>query len=191
MHEMLQVNFDPFPVLTSDRLVLRQLQTHDVHATFSLRSNPDVMRFVNRPLTRTIEEAMEWHNKIQSALVNNEGITWGIAFKEDMGNKVGNIGLWRMEKENYRAEIGYMLDPMFQGKHITTEAVNMVVDYGFRKLNLHTIEAKVDPENIASMAVLRKTGFVLEGTLKENYFRNGSFRDTAIFSIISPFPHSL
>lgn len=185
---MLNINFDPFPVLTSGRVVLRQLQVHDVDAIFKLRSNPDVMRFVNRPLTQTKREAMEWYEKVDTNLKNNEGIMWCMALKEDVQKKIGNIGLWRIEKENYRAELGYMIDPEYQGRNLTTEAIKIVTDYGFNKLNLHSIEAIIDPLNLASAAVLKKTGFVLEATLKENVFHNGRFFDTAIYSIINPLP---
>jgi ribosomal-protein-alanine N-acetyltransferase len=185
---MLDVNFDPFPVLTSDRLVLRRLQAHDADAIFKLRSDPDVMRYVNRPLTQTKAEAMEWYQKVDRALENNEGIMWCMALKENVAKKIGNIGLWRIEKENYRAEIGYMTDPEYQGRNLTTEAITIVIDYGFNKLKLHSMEARIDPLNIASAAVLKKTGFILEGTSKEDCFYNGRFADTGIYSIISPLP---
>ena len=184
---MLDVNFDPFPVLTSQRLLLRRLQVHDVDAIFNLRSNPEVMRYVNRPLTRTKEEAMEWYEKVNANVKNNDGIMWCMALKEDVEKKIGNIGLWRIEKENYRAEIGYMTDPLYQGKQLTTEAIRTVIDYGFNKMKLHSIEAIIDTENVASAAVLNKTGFVLEAKLKENVFYNGRFSDTAIYSILNPF----
>src|ERR1044071_4257087 len=123
---MLEVNFEPFPVLTSERLVLRRMQLHDVDAVFNLRSNPEVMRYVNRPLTQTKEEALEWFKKVDTNLKNNEGIMWCMALKEDAAKKIGNIGLWRIEKENYRAELGYMVAPEYQGKHLTTEAIRIV-----------------------------------------------------------------
>jgi ribosomal-protein-alanine N-acetyltransferase len=67
-----------------------------------------------------------------------------------------------------------------------SEALAQVVDYGFKIMNLHSIEAKLDPRNLASAAVAKKTGFVQEGYLKENYFVSGAFADTAIYSILNP-----
>ena len=183
---MLEVNFDPFPEMTSDRLVLRRLQVSDVDAIYKLRSDPAVMRFVNRPLAKTRQDAMEWYEKVDKNLKNNEGIMWGMALKDDVSKKIGNIGLWRIEKENYRAELGYMTDPEYQGRSLTTEAIKMVIDYGFNRMKLHSIEAIIDPLNFASAAVLRKTGFVLEGTLKENIFYHNRFSDTSIYSIVNP-----
>jgi [ribosomal protein S5]-alanine N-acetyltransferase len=187
-YDMLDINFDPFPVLTSGRLVLRRLQKHDVDAIFKLRSDPEVMRYVNRPLTQTKAEAMEWYGKVDRALENNEGIMWCMALKENVAKKIGNIGLWRIEKENYRAELGYMIDPEYQGRNLTTEAIRIIIGYGFNKLKLHSIEARIDTQNLASAAVLKKTGFVLEAALKENCFYNGRFSDTEIYSVINPLP---
>lgn len=183
---MLAINFDPFPVLTTERLVLRRLQVGDVDAIFSLRPNLDVMKYINRPVAQTKDDAMAWFKKVDANLKNNDGIMWCMALKENREKKIGNIGLWRIEKENYRAELGYMLAPEYQGQNLMTEAINMVIGYGFNKMNLHTIEAIIDPENIASAAVLEKTGFILEGTLKDNIFYRGKFCDTAIYSIINP-----
>jgi ribosomal-protein-alanine N-acetyltransferase len=57
------------------------------------------------------------------------------------------------------------------------EAINAVVDYGFTVLNLHSIEALLDPKNIASSSVLESTGFVKEGHIKESLYFNGDFKD--------------
>src|SRR5689334_3433445 len=130
---MLEVNFDPFPILTTERLVLRQMQVEDIDAIFKLRSNPAVMRYVNRPIAKTKEDAKHWYDKVDTNLKNNDGIMWCVALKDDVEKKIGNIGLWRIEKENYRAELGYMTEPEYQGKNFTTEAIRAVIDYGFRR----------------------------------------------------------
>ncbi|HET7899385.1 MAG TPA: GNAT family protein, partial [Flavisolibacter sp.] len=92
-----------------------------------------------------------------------------------------------IEKENHRAEIGYMLEPHLQGKGLMSEALPAVVRYGFTSLQLHSIEARIDPRNKASEALLKKTGFVQEALFKENYRLNEGFADTAVFSLLTPF----
>jgi ribosomal-protein-alanine N-acetyltransferase len=93
---------------------------------------------------------------------------------------IGTICLWNIQKEHYRAEIGYMLHPDHWRKGIMKEAINAVVDYGFAILGLHSIEALLNPENIGSSSVLESSGFVKEGHIKENFYFNGKFSDTAI-----------
>ena len=75
-----------------------------------------------------------------------------------------------------------MLLPEIHGKGIASEAVEIVVGFGFNEMKLHSIEAVIDPRNGASEKVLQKNGFVKEGYLKENEFFDGKFLDTVIYS---------
>ena len=158
----------------------------DAVAVQRLRSDVNVMQYINRPLTLTVEEAEKWIGVVLETLEKGEGITWCICLKENPAEHVGSIGLWRIEKENYRAEIGYMLSPLMQGKGIMYEALQEVVNYGFEEMKLHSIEAQIDPRNAASAALLKKAGFVQEAYFKENYYLRGGFADTAVFSLLTP-----
>jgi ribosomal-protein-alanine N-acetyltransferase len=180
---MLTFNFTPFPVLESERLVLRRITDNDVHEVFELRSNPETMKYIPRPLVTTAQEALEHIATIEDKIVNNIGINWGISLKED-SKLLGIIGYYRMQPENYRAEIGYILLPEFHGKGIIPEAVNTLITYGFHVLQLHSIEAVIDPENFASEKVLQKCGFVKEAHLKEAEFYEGTFLDKVIYSLV-------
>jgi ribosomal-protein-alanine N-acetyltransferase len=122
-------------------------------------------------------------------MAKNEGITWCLNLINKPNIHIGSIGLWRIEKENYRAEIGYMLEPDLQGKGLMYEALQKVIEFGFSEMKLHSIEAKIDPRNIASAALLKKGGFVQEAHFKENCYHNGEFCDTAVYTIFSPYPH--
>jgi ribosomal-protein-alanine N-acetyltransferase len=155
-----------------------------------LRSNKEVMKYINRPLTLTVEDAEKWIGVIIESLQKNEGITWSICLKEAPLELVGSIGLWRIEKENHRAEIGYMLEPFLQGKGIMYEALQKVVDYGFREMKVHSIEGHIDPRNIASGKLLEKGGFVREAYFKENYYLGGAFADTAVYSLLTSYSDS-
>jgi [ribosomal protein S5]-alanine N-acetyltransferase len=184
---MLSPLFTPFPELQTERLLLRQMTLSDAPGVQQLRSQEEVMRYINRPLTRTLEEAERWISVIIDALEKNSGITWCICLKEAPLKHVGSIGLWRIEKENHRAEIGYMLEPTLQGKGIMYEALQKVLEYGFKELKLHSVEAQIDPRNAASAALLKKAGFVQEAYFKENCYHNESFTDTAVYCILTPY----
>lgn len=181
---MLEFNFHPFPVLETERLLLRRVTTDDVNEVFELRSNPETMKFIPRPLVKNNEEALEHIAMIEEKIETNIGINWGITLK---GNPklLGIIGYYRMQPENYRSEIGYILLPEFHGKGIITEAVNTLIKYGFNDLKLHSIEAVIDPENYASEKVLQKCGFVKEAHLKECGFYDGKFIDSVIYSLLN------
>lgn len=184
---MLTPNFSPFPPLTTQRLLLRELLPSDAPAVQHLRGNKDVMTYINRPLTLTLQDAEAWVNLVRDNVANNDGITWCICLKEAPSEHVGNIAIWRIEKENYRGEVGYMIEPAHQGKGLMYEALQAVIHYGFATLQLHSLEGRIDPRNKASAAVLSKSGFVQEAYFKENYALRDGFADTAVYSLLTPY----
>jgi len=181
---MLAINFAPFPNLETERLLLRRLVNEDVNEIFALRSNTEVMKYIPRPLVLTTEDALKHIEMIDEKIDSNEGINWAITLK-DHPKLIGIIGHYRLKPEHYRAEIGYMILPEYQGQGIITEAINEVLKYGFDVMQLHSIEAVIDPENFASEKVLQKNGFVKEAHLKENEYYDGKFLDTVIYSILN------
>jgi len=181
---MLILNLDPFPILETSRLTLRQINKNDANEIFVLRSDTRVMKYILRPIAETLEDALQLIQIIADAETNDNGITWGITLKENP-QLIGTIGYWQLKKEHYRAEIGYLLHLDFQGKGIMHEALSAVINYGFSEMKLHTIEADVDPNNTASMKLLERNSFIKEGYLKENYFFDGKFSDTVVYSLLT------
>lgn len=182
---MLVLDNSTFTVLTTERLVLRKLSMDDLEAVFALRSDPVAMRYVPRPLAKDREEAAAHIQLILVTQQANEGLQWAITLK-DNPSMVGIIGFWRMKKEHYRAEIGYMVLPKYWGQGIVSEAIAAVVQHAFDTLGFHSIEAVIDPQNPASMRVLEKNGFVREAWFKEDFFYNGEFLDSVHYGIVRP-----
>jgi [ribosomal protein S5]-alanine N-acetyltransferase len=156
-----------------------------VPALFAMRRDPKVMELVRRPMTTTLDDATALLQKIQGIQRANEGAQWAITLKGD-DTFIGLIGLWRIIKEHYRAELGYSLARAHWNKGILTEAIPPVLDHGFRVFGCHSVEAITDPRNIASMRVLEKNGFVREAHFKEHFFWNGTFIDSVVYSKLGP-----
>ena len=92
---MLQFNFAPFPILRTQNLILRQISLNDDEEVFELRSNPETMKFIPRPLAETIGDAQKFITDCNAGIEKNEYINWAIAQKED--NKlIGMIGFFRL-----------------------------------------------------------------------------------------------
>ena len=182
---MLEINFSPFPNLKTERLLLRKVNNDDVNEILSLRSNLEVMKYIPRPILKNRAEALELIAMFNDKIENNIGINWGITLKTDPTKILGIIGHYRIKPEHYRAEVGYMLFPEFNGKGIVSEALKRVVEYGFEDMKLHSIEAILDPKNKGSEKVLLKNGFVKEAHMIENEYYEGRFLDTMIYSILN------
>lgn len=182
---MLNLNFTPFPVLTTQRLVLKQLDDSLLEAFYSLRSNQEIMQKLDKEPAKNIEEIRALLDLITADIQNNRGITWAIVFKETNGY-IGNLSFHKIYPDHHRAEIGYAILPQFQRQGIVSEAIDEVMKYGFDVAGFHTIEAKINPENIASRSLLEKKGFVKEAHFKESFYFRGEFSDTAVYSLIKP-----
>ena len=98
---------------------------------------------------------------------------------------IGSCSLFRFDARHRRAEVGYALRSDRWGRGLAAEAVALALDWGFRTLALHRIEAGIDPRNDASRRLLERLGFRREGLLR-NHRRHadGTPRDTVVFSII-------
>lgn len=181
---MLEVNFNPFPEIQLQRLLLRRLTIGDAPEVMAMRSDEAVMQFLDRPRTKTLEDAEAWVQMVNDALESNNGITWAISLAAEPGKLIGNIGYWRIIKPHYRAEVGYMLSPAHWRTGIMKEALAAVHDFGFKQMKLHSIEARINPANTASAAVLESTGYTREAYFREDYFFKGEFLDTAVYSLL-------
>lgn len=180
---MLTFNFLPFPLLTSNRLRFRKLNNNDVNEVYTLRSNPETMKYIPRPLVTNHEEALAHIKLINDKIDKNIDINWAVTEK-DNDKCIGIMGFYRTRPENYRTELGYMILPEYHNKGYVSEAVDTLLNYAFNTLNFHSIEAIIDPENSASERVLQKNGFVKEAHLIENEFYNNRFIDTVIYSLL-------
>ncbi len=150
----------PFPVLSSSRLLLRQLEETDDKAIFSLRSDDRVNRFLDRKKPTAIEEACTFIHKINASIAENNSLYWAITLKEKH-TLIGTICLWNYSPDRKSAELGYELSPEQQGKGLMQEALQEVTRYTFEKAGFTTLEAYTHQDNLASTRLLLKQGFIL------------------------------
>ena len=182
---MLEPNFSPFTEIKTERLLLRCLKKSDAPTLLFLRSDETVMQYIDREKPKTLDEAEGFVLIVLETLEKNEGIMWAICLKNEPEKLIGTIGYWRFLNQHYRAEVGYMLNPNQWNKGIMKEALLAVVDFGFKVIKLHSIEAHINPENIASGILLKKAGFTREAYFKEDFYFRGKFINTAVYSLLN------
>jgi [ribosomal protein S5]-alanine N-acetyltransferase len=175
--------FSIFPVLETERLILRDFSYSDTHDLYLIRSNPKVMEFMDSHTHQSLSDSSEMIALMLDSFMDETGINWAIENKYN-GKMIGYIGYWRMMPEHVRAEIGYALKPPVWGKGYMKEALWEVLQFGFEQLKLHSVEANVNPGNLASARLLKSLGFKAEGHFKENYFFDGHFFDSDIYSLL-------
>lgn len=173
--------FNPFPELQTSRLQLRALDASDVPVVFGLYSDPRIMRYRGAPVFTQPAEAQALINQWNDAFEKQQGVRWGLVLLEN-NTLIGTAGFTKLNAMNFRAEIGYELHPACWNRGLMTEALKAITTWGIKNPGLHTIEANIAPENVASKRVLEKLGFEREALFRENYFYEGWW-DSAIYTL--------
>lgn len=151
-----EITSPPFPVLVSERLILRQLNPQDDQAIFSLRSDERGSKFIDRPKQTKLEEAQAFIHKI----ILNKSLYWAICRKADEA-LIGTICLWNFSDDKTKAEAGYELMPEYQGKGFADEALKVVIAYSFEKIALQTLYAHTHKDHKRSRRLLERNGFII------------------------------
>ena len=155
---MLSRTFTPFPILTTERLTLRQLVSNDDHEIFTLRSDSEINKYLDRQIANTIDDARDFINKVNENINKSDSLYWAITLS-DKNILVGTICLFGFSDENYTCEIGYELLTNFHGQGIMKEAVEKVIDYAFNTIEVKKIEAFMHRDNQSSIKLLEKFSF--------------------------------
>lgn len=183
---MLSFQFSPFPELRTSRLLLRAMRASDAPAFLVQRSDPRMMRYLDRAPDQTVEESLAMIRKIEQITADNAGITWAMVRPEQEEMLLGTVCFWNLVPEHHRAEIGYALHPDHWRQGLMQETLEVVLRYGFHTMRLHSVEANVNPLNTASIALLERNGFLREAYFRENHFSGGRFLDSAVYSLLTP-----
>ena len=156
---MLNKPFTPFPVLTTERLSLRQMEINDEQEIFKLRSDSKINKYLDRQIANTIDDARNFINKVNENINKNDSLYWAITFK-GKNILVGTICLFSFSDEKDKCEIGYELLSNFQGQGIMQEAVEKVIDYAFNTIEVKKIDAFFHRDNQSSIKLLKKFSFI-------------------------------
>ena len=175
-YKMNSMDFKLYSELTTERLVLRKLETIDSNLIFTLRSSKEVTKYIARPLCSDLEEAKIFIKDRIDDIDNNISIVWTIRLKDSL-IPTGTICLWNFSKDKKTAEVGYDMLPEFQNNGYMIEALKRVLIFGFKELNLNTIEAYTSKHNKRSISLLEKNHFILQKERKDK-----GFPDNIIFT---------
>jgi len=139
----------------------------DEQEIFALRSSDEINKYLDRPKANTLDEARNFITKIINGIAKNESIFWVVTPKDE-SKLLGTICLWKISKEEAKAEIGYELLPENHGKGIMQEVIPRVLQFGFEEIKLEMIEAELSPRNLKSVRLLEKNNFTLAAVNEEN-----------------------
>ena len=177
------MHWESLPTIEASRIRLRWISDKDTDAFYAIYSNPEVMRYWSTPPLADREAAANLVKKIQEDWKRRLILKWGIALRTD-DQLIGSITLFNLDFNHRRAEIGYALGREFWGQGYMNEALIALLKYAFEDLNLHRIEADVDPRNTASIKTVERLGFQREGYLRERWQINGEIQDAYFYGLL-------
>ena len=174
---------DALPTITTERLRLRALSPVDVPALAAIFGDPEVCRFWSHAALTDAGAAQKLYDHIAKCFAERSLFQWGIA-ERDSDAVVGTCTLAALSSEHRRAELGFALARASWGRGLIAEALPALVGFAFETLDLHRLEADVDPRNQRSIRAIERLGFKREGYLPERYHVNGEVQDAVLYGLL-------
>jgi ribosomal-protein-alanine N-acetyltransferase len=174
--------FNIFPQIKTERFLLRQIIASDIDNIFKGLSDPAVIKYygVNYTSIAATQVQMDWYAQLENS---GTGIWWAIVSPAN-DSFYGAVGLYNLQMQHKKGELGFWLLPEFWGRGIVPQAVSLVCSYAFEQLALHRIEAFVETGNVNSKTVMRKLNFVHEGCMQECEIKDDQFISLDIYALL-------
>ncbi len=167
--------------IITERLLLRPLQLNDAISILTIRSNDLVNKYIKRPRSISVEDAVDFIEKIDKKTAKGECIYRAIVLRES-NTLIGTTCYFNFDEKEKMAEIGYELLPDYHGKGIMQEAVKEMINMGFNTIGLRIIVALTFAENIKSVQLLTKNKFKEDTT--NQYVSKTIAEDLTVFYLL-------
>ncbi len=151
------LQFKQFPILETDRLLLRRILPRDADDMFEYSKSESITKYLLWKPHPDKDYTCKYIDFLQEKYDTYDYFDWAIVLKENQ-KMIGTVGFANLDMSKNIGEIGYVVNSDFQGKGYATEAADRILKFGFETLGLLRIEGKFISENKASLSVLRKIG---------------------------------
>lgn len=175
--------FADLPTLTSERLVMQKMTESDTEDMFAYTSDADLLAHLPLNVTPTRAEAQAAIRSFMDMYHARRVAPWGITVRET-GRHIGICGFESWNPVTDRAEIGFLVAREFWRQGYASEAARRVMRFGFEKMNLNRVEARVKPDNEPSRLLLQKLGMRYEGLMREHSWWRGRYHDLELYSLL-------
>ena len=171
------------PTLETERLLLRKITLADIDDIYAYASDPEVSKFMPWEAHQSQADTFEYLASVFKRYENHTPGPWGIVHKSHL-KLIGTCAYHDWQRNDRRAEIGYVLSRSYWGQGYMAEAAHAIIAFGFREMGLNRIQAMCDVPNTSSARVMEKVGMRFDGVLREYFFEKGRYIDLKLFSIL-------
>lgn len=174
-----------FEIIETERLILKGLSPDGMKYIFENCSKDEIKRILGHRSEEDYQKEEYKHKNGYSSY--NRSFELFLMIDKASDTIIGRCGIHNWNVEHNRAEIGYaMADEDYKRKGLMTEALGVIIEYGFTKMNLNRMEAIVGIGNIPSLRLMEKYNFTREGVLRQHYYASGKYEDSILFSRLYP-----
>lgn len=165
------------------KIQLREYRKEDVPQALAYVNDPEVKRLLTPgiPFLYTLEDELKWYDSLTAL---KDTYNFAIETLEDK-RYIGGCGINSVDWKNSVALVGIFIgDKALWGKGYGTDAMNTLVKFIFEQMNIRKVKLNVYAFNERAVKSYEKCGFVKEGTLRQEIFRDGKYHDEHIMSIL-------
>lgn len=169
-----------FLTLETERLILKRLTPTDLNYIFENYTEFEIRQLLGH---ETDADFSKEKNKFEKGYTTyNRSFEFFQMIDKLSSLIIGGCGFHNWYPDHRRAELGYSITKeSFKRQGLMTEALKVIIEHGFSSMQLHRIEALVGTRNLPSLRLMERLSFEKEGVLKQHYFIDGIYEDSAIF----------
>lgn len=173
--------------IETERLLLRPFTMNDAPAMYkNWASDEEVTRFLMWPFHKELAVSESVLQEWTKNYCKKDYYQWAIVFREFCDEPIGSISVVNTIDETVKkAHIGYCIGKTWWHRGITSEALKAVMDFLFDEVGVNRIEARHDPRNPNSGAVMKKCGLRFEGTLRQSDWNNQGVCDASYYALLA------
>jgi RimJ/RimL family protein N-acetyltransferase len=170
------------PVLSGERVTLRELRTSDAPSLFAMLTTEEVARFISPPPSTVegFERFIAWTLRMRQL---GTYACFAVTLEGD-DTAIGIFQLRELEAGFGTAEWGFAIGSPYWGTGVFQEGAELMVRFAFETVGVHRLEARAAVKNGRGNGALRKIGAMQEGVLRRSFLRNGEYLDQVLWSIL-------
>lgn len=170
------------PVLTGEKVALRELRLSDAPSLLALLATEEVARFISPPPT-TLEGFQRFIAWAHSRRAAGEYVCFAVV-PAGTDTAVGIFQVRQLEPSFGTAEWGFALGASYWGTGVFIDAAKLTLAFAFDTVGIHRLEARAAVRNGRGNGALAKIGAVREGVLRKSFLRSGEYLDQALWTIL-------
>ena len=169
------------PTLQVDELTVRSWRPSDAPDVEAAYADPGIQRWHVQSMTA--EEASAWVSSRPERWTTEQGADWAVTADDRL---VGRICVRTLELFQGEGEVSYWVLPAGRGRRVAPRTLTAVTDWMFTEIGLHRLSLRHSTQNVPSCRVADKTGFLLEGTLRQSMWHADGWHDMHLHARLAP-----